>query len=194
MAGDLPGGLVALLHARAHEDAAASRGGHGRADGQPRQGPVDILDDGSPRKCASACRAASSVSSILRAPPGLPRENPWSSGRASWETFSKHAIFAGATGRLLLTAIAIARSPGARNYMDQALTPVGDDDDETLDLFTKTAGGGARRSRQEDRQANWRPPGRLTPRQAAVVLCRNNRRSRNAPALLCRFRVKGRHR
>ena len=27
--------------------------------------------------------------------------------------------------------------------MDQALTPVGDDDDETLDLFTKTTGGGA---------------------------------------------------
>jgi hypothetical protein len=27
--------------------------------------------------------------------------------------------------------------------MDQALTPVGDDGDETLDLFTKTTGGGA---------------------------------------------------
>ena len=52
-------------------------------------------------------------------------------------------IFAGAIVRLLLTAIAISRSPGARTYMDQALTPVGDDGDETLDLFTKTAGGGA---------------------------------------------------
>jgi hypothetical protein len=76
--------------------------------------------------------------------PGLPRENPlifWS--RYAGETLSKHIIFAGATVRLLLTAIAISRSPGARNYMDQALTPVGDDGDETLDLFTKTAGGGA---------------------------------------------------
>jgi hypothetical protein len=27
--------------------------------------------------------------------------------------------------------------------MDQALTPVGDDDDETLDLLTKTTGGRA---------------------------------------------------
>jgi radical SAM superfamily enzyme YgiQ (UPF0313 family) len=76
--------------------------------------------------------------------PGLPRENPlifWS--RYAGGTLSKHIIFAGAIVRLLLTAIAISRSPGARNYMDQALTPVGDDGDETLDLFTKTAGGGA---------------------------------------------------
>ena len=33
--------------------------------------------------------------------------------------------------------------PGSRGYMDQALTPVGDDEDETLDLFTKTAGAQA---------------------------------------------------
>ena len=76
--------------------------------------------------------------------PGLPRENPWIFWpRFAWETLSKHAIFAGAIVRLLLTAIAISRDPGARNYMDQALTPVGDDDDETLDLLTKTTGGGA---------------------------------------------------
>ena len=76
--------------------------------------------------------------------PGLPRENPlifWP--RYAWETLGKHAIFAGATVRLLLTAIAISRSPGARTYLDQALTPVGADDDEKLDLFTKTTGGGA---------------------------------------------------
>ena len=76
--------------------------------------------------------------------PGLPRENPlifWS--RYAGGTLSKHIIFAGAIVRLLLTAIAISHGPGARNYMDQALTPVGDDGDETLDLFTKTAGGGA---------------------------------------------------
>jgi hypothetical protein len=36
----------------------------------------------------------------------------------------------------------IASTPGAGNYMDQALTPVSDDD-ETLDLVTKTAGGRA---------------------------------------------------
>ena len=76
--------------------------------------------------------------------PGLPRENPlifWS--RYAGETLSKHIIFAGAILRLLLTAIAISYGPATRTYMDQALTPVGDDGDVTLDLFTKTTGGGA---------------------------------------------------
>ena len=45
--------------------------------------------------------------------------------------------------RLLLLKLAIARDPAARSYMDPALTPVGDDNDETLDLLTKTAGGRA---------------------------------------------------
>ena len=39
--------------------------------------------------------------------------------------------------------IAIARDPDARAYMDQALEPVRDDEDETLDLLTKTTGGRA---------------------------------------------------
>ena len=60
-----------------------------------------------------------------------------------WETLNKHAMFAGTIVRLMLRAIAISRAPAARTYMDQALTPVGDDGDETLDLFTKTTGGGA---------------------------------------------------
>ena len=36
---------------------------------------------------------------------------------------------------------AIERDPRKLSYMDQALTPVTDDDDETLDLMTKTTGG-----------------------------------------------------
>jgi radical SAM superfamily enzyme YgiQ (UPF0313 family) len=76
--------------------------------------------------------------------PGLPHESPWIFWpRFAWETLSKHAILAGAFARLLLTAIAISCAPAARTYMDQALTPVGDDEDETLDLFTKTTGGRA---------------------------------------------------
>ena len=55
----------------------------------------------------------------------------------------KHSILAGAIGRLLIWQTVIAYGPGARNYMDQALTPVSDDGDETLDLLTKTTGARA---------------------------------------------------
>ena len=37
----------------------------------------------------------------------------------------------------------IERDPNRHRYMDQALTPVRDDDEETLDLLTKTAGAKA---------------------------------------------------
>ena len=55
----------------------------------------------------------------------------------------KHAVLAGAIGRLLVWQMIIANGSGAHNYMDQALTPVSDDGDETLELLTKTAGGRA---------------------------------------------------
>ena len=76
--------------------------------------------------------------------PGLSRENPWFFWpRFTWETLVKHVILARTIGRLLMWQTAIAYNPGARNYMDQALTPVGDDGDETLDLLTKTTGARA---------------------------------------------------
>jgi radical SAM superfamily enzyme YgiQ (UPF0313 family) len=73
--------------------------------------------------------------------PGLSRENPWFFWpRFGWETFVKHMIITGAIVRLLIWQTGIMYSPGARNYIDQALTPVSDDEDETLDLLTKTTG------------------------------------------------------
>ena len=45
---------------------------------------------------------------------------------------------------LVFWAIVITRSSKAKGYTDVALTPVRDDEDETLELFTKTA----RRSRR----------------------------------------------
>jgi hypothetical protein len=76
--------------------------------------------------------------------PGRSRENAWRFWlRFGWETLAKHTILAGAIGRLLFWQTVITYSPGARNYMDQALTPVGDDGDETLDLLTKTTGARA---------------------------------------------------
>jgi radical SAM superfamily enzyme YgiQ (UPF0313 family) len=76
--------------------------------------------------------------------PGLSRENPWLFWpRFGWETLVKHVILTGAIIRLLIWQAAIAYSPGAHNYMDQALTPISDDEDETLDLLTKTTGARA---------------------------------------------------
>jgi radical SAM superfamily enzyme YgiQ (UPF0313 family) len=76
--------------------------------------------------------------------PGLSRENPWLFWpRFAWETLVKHTVLAGAIGRLLVWQTVIANGPGAHIYMDQALTPVSDDGDETLELLTKTAGGRA---------------------------------------------------
>ena len=73
--------------------------------------------------------------------PGLPRETPWIFWpRFAWETLYKHAILAGAIGRLLVWEMVIARDRDARAYTDRALTPVRDDEDETLDLLTKTTG------------------------------------------------------
>jgi hypothetical protein len=76
--------------------------------------------------------------------PGSPRENPWIfwSGFL-WETLYKHAVLVVTIGRLLLMKAAVARDPDARTYMDQALSPVRDDDDDTLDLLTRTTGAGA---------------------------------------------------
>ena len=73
--------------------------------------------------------------------PGLPREKPWLFWpRFVWNTVQTHAVLVGTYARLRLLSKAIARDPQARAYMDQALSPVGDDDDETLDLLTKTSG------------------------------------------------------
>jgi hypothetical protein len=73
--------------------------------------------------------------------PGLPRERPWIFWpHFAWETLYKHAILAGAIGWLLVWKTIIACNPDARGYMDQALTPVRDDEDKTLDLLTKTSG------------------------------------------------------
>ena len=72
--------------------------------------------------------------------PGLPRESAivfWP--RFVWETLRKHAILAREMLRLLRLVHAIKRDPASRFYTDLALTP-GGDDEESLDLLTKTTG------------------------------------------------------
>jgi len=75
--------------------------------------------------------------------PGLPRESPWVFWpRFAWETLYKHAILVGEIGWLFAWRIVIANGRDARAYMDQALTPVSEDD-MRLDLLTKTTGAHA---------------------------------------------------
>jgi hypothetical protein len=76
--------------------------------------------------------------------PGLPRERVWVFWpRFVWETLYKHVVLAGIIARLLVSRITIAFDPHARAYMDRALAPVGDDNDASFDLLTKTAGASA---------------------------------------------------
>ena len=76
--------------------------------------------------------------------PGLPRGSSWVFWlRFACVTLYKRAILAGTLARLRVWKMVIERSPDAREYTDQALTPVRDDDSVTLDLLTKTTGGRA---------------------------------------------------
>jgi radical SAM superfamily enzyme YgiQ (UPF0313 family) len=76
--------------------------------------------------------------------PGLPRESAWRFWpRFVLGTLAKHAVIVGMIARLLWLRRTIARDPAAVSYTDRALTPVGENDDETLDLLTQTTGGRA---------------------------------------------------
>jgi hypothetical protein len=73
--------------------------------------------------------------------PGLPREAAFPFWlRFGWTTVAKHAILGWTVARLVATKIAVTANRRAAAYMDQALTPVGEDGDETHDLLTKTTG------------------------------------------------------
>jgi radical SAM superfamily enzyme YgiQ (UPF0313 family) len=76
--------------------------------------------------------------------PGLPPEPAWRFWpRLAWDTARKTATILSELAWLSANAVKVARDPGRYSYMDQALTPVRDDDEETLDLTTKTAGARA---------------------------------------------------
>jgi radical SAM superfamily enzyme YgiQ (UPF0313 family) len=63
--------------------------------------------------------------------------------RLIWDTLKTHASLAGLIVHLVLVARAITRDANAHNYMDKALTPVDEDDDDALDLMTMTTGARA---------------------------------------------------
>ena len=75
---------------------------------------------------------------------GSPRENPWLIWcRFVWGTLYKQAILVFTIGRLVLVKAGIDRDPNRQAYMDQALSPVREDENDTLDLLTRTTGGSA---------------------------------------------------
>jgi hypothetical protein len=75
---------------------------------------------------------------------GTPRENPWLFWcRFVWGTLYKQAILVFTIGRLVLVKAGIDRDPNRQAYMDQALSPVREDENDTLDLLTRTTGGSA---------------------------------------------------
>ena len=76
--------------------------------------------------------------------PGLPLEPAWSFwANHAWRTLVKNGALAWTIASLLVTRFAIGRRRDALAYMDEALTPIGDDNDETRDLLTKTTGAQA---------------------------------------------------
>ena len=76
--------------------------------------------------------------------PGLPPEPAcvfWP--RLAWDSARKTFTILSALARLTADSVRAARNPECYRYTDQALTPVRDDDDATLDLMTKTSGARA---------------------------------------------------
>jgi hypothetical protein len=75
--------------------------------------------------------------------PGLPQENPWIFWpRLIGQTITKQARVISTIAQLVLWAWRIALDPKTREYADAALTPVREDEDQFLDLLTKTTGAG----------------------------------------------------
>ena len=72
--------------------------------------------------------------------PELPVESPWVFyPRYLWNLVEKHVKLAKAVLHYRRIAIDLKRDPNARGYMDMALTPVVDDEFDSLELFTATA-------------------------------------------------------
>ncbi len=76
--------------------------------------------------------------------PGMPLESAFAFyPRLAWTLLANNLKLASAIFRLIALKNRLERDPDRFRYMDQALTPVQDDDDETLDLLTKTSGAKA---------------------------------------------------
>ena len=76
--------------------------------------------------------------------PGMPLESAFAFyPRLAWSLIANNLKLASAILRLIALKHRLERDPDRHRYMDQAISPVQDDDDETLDLLTKTTGAEA---------------------------------------------------
>ncbi len=76
--------------------------------------------------------------------PGLPAESPLVFyPRFLWSLLANNLKLVGTIIWMFRLKRRIERDPARHRYMDQALTPVQDDDEDTLDLLTKTTGAKA---------------------------------------------------
>ena len=76
--------------------------------------------------------------------PGLPTESRLTFyPRFVWTLIANNLKLIATIWWMLKLKRRIERDPNCARYMDQALTPVRDDDEDTLDLLTKTAGAKA---------------------------------------------------
>jgi hypothetical protein len=73
--------------------------------------------------------------------PGLERPSAWLFWlRFLFGSMAKYARMIAIYVRIACWRGAIERNPAAHAYMDQGLTPIADDEEDTLDLLTKTSG------------------------------------------------------
>ena len=134
-----------ILHARAHRDVAETGRRHQGSDVQPRQGSGAVFDHDAVRKSSSAAkRPDSDEASDREQRPGLAPENILMFyARYLRDLIVRNAAFLRTTRWILMTAWRIAHDPNRLSYVDTALLPVENDEDETFDYLTKTDGAKA---------------------------------------------------
>ena len=152
---DLHGRLVALLHARAHRDAATARDRDQNSVDELHQGAGAVHHHDAGRKGASAAERPVPAQAHRGTPARIAAESVLAFyPRFLWSLVANNLKLVSTIWWMLKLKRRIERDPDRLRYMDQALTPVRDDDEETLDLLTKTEGGAGRRSAsEEDRRA-----------------------------------------
>jgi hypothetical protein len=167
MAGHLPRRLGGLLHARPPPDDHAPGGHQGRRPVAAARCAVLLLDLDQGRERASAAGRHLPAQIPLR-PPARSADRadlgvlaaPSLAGRLT------HALYA--RQWLLLERIRrdIRRDPLHKDYMDEALAPVTDDEEETLELFTHNEG--ARHAVEHARKVAALTHGASAPAEAAA--------------------------